>query len=138
MAVGALGPYCGLRLFSMWRKKFIPPKVMMLGCSVGSFVGGMYGIAVGNIHAARKYLELTGSPLATEIRYQLRKINSSHPYNFDIYEPGQRMDAAADETNKNHQQKQDYRSNYEQYGKINQQESSFSSVDDHEDKQTWS
>ena len=40
----------------------------------------MYGTTLGRLGIARDYLRLENSPLATEARYQLWKLNPSHPF----------------------------------------------------------
>merc|ERR1712228_378419 len=117
----------------MWRKRIIPSKVMMISLSVGGFVCGMYGIAVGNVHAARQYLQLTGSPLATEIRYQLRKINPSHPFlKLCTFEDEMEEDIEQNKMN----EIDAFDSGYEQYGNNQYTDDSFFKSQNDTNKQT--
>ena len=78
--IGAFTPYITLRCLSIMQKRIISTQTYMLGSSLGGGFGGMYGMAYGRINVARDYLRLEGSPLATEARYQLWKLNPSHPF----------------------------------------------------------
>eukprot|EP01084_Bolivina_argentea_P072518 131675_1 len=80
MILGSLTPYLTLRALSVLQKRVIPTQRYMIWASLGGGFGGMYGITMGRMATARDYLRLEGSPLATEARYQLWKINPSHPF----------------------------------------------------------
>jgi len=80
MLVGALTPYCTLRALSIIQKRIIPGPRYVIWSSLGGAFGGMYGMTLGRMSVARNYLRLEGSPLATEARYQLFKINPDHPF----------------------------------------------------------
>lgn len=135
MMIGSLGPYCGLRLFSMWRKRIIPSTFMMISCSFGALIGGMYGIAVGNVSAAQQYLQLEGSPLATEMRYQLKKINPHHPF-LDL----RLVENEMENTNIQSTETNDFESGYKQYGntQVHHNEDPYFDYQAEKSKQTWS
>lgn len=78
--VGAFTPYITLRVFSLMQKRVIPTQRYMIWSSLGGGFGAMYGMTLGRISVAREYLRLENSPLATEARYQLWKLNPSHPF----------------------------------------------------------
>merc|ERR1712032_82250 len=61
-------------------KRVIPLRRYVLWSSFGAAFGGVYGLTLGRMAASREYIRLEGSPLATEARYQLHKLNPSHPF----------------------------------------------------------
>eukprot|EP01084_Bolivina_argentea_P317833 551091_1 len=78
--VGSLTPYITLRVFSVMQKRIIPVQRYVIWSSLGGGFGGMYGLTLGRMAIARDYLTLDNSPLATEARYQLWKLNPVHPF----------------------------------------------------------
>mmetsp|Transcript_44248 Transcript_44248/g.70874 ORF Transcript_44248/g.70874 Transcript_44248/m.70874 type:complete len:332 (+) Transcript_44248:172-1167(+) len=80
MFIGAFAPYFSLRVLANIQRRVIQPQRYVLWSAVGGSFGGMYGMTLGRIAVARDYLRLENSPLATEARYQLFKLNPQHPF----------------------------------------------------------
>ena len=80
IVAGSLTPFFTLRVLSIVQKRVITPRRYVMWSSFGAAFGGMYGLTLGRMAASREYIRLENSPLATEARYQLFKINPSHPF----------------------------------------------------------
>eukprot|EP00485_Elphidium_margaritaceum_P006410 CAMPEP_0202710324 /NCGR_PEP_ID=MMETSP1385-20130828/22317_1 /ASSEMBLY_ACC=CAM_ASM_000861 /TAXON_ID=933848 /ORGANISM="Elphidium margaritaceum" /LENGTH=336 /DNA_ID=CAMNT_0049369841 /DNA_START=28 /DNA_END=1038 /DNA_ORIENTATION=- len=78
--IGAFTPYFTLKLLSTVHRRVIPTQRMIVMCTIGGAFGGTYGMTLGRVQVARDYLRLENSPLATEARFQLWRVNPSHPF----------------------------------------------------------